>query len=115
MSLTQAMLNSMAAAVAKAFPAKIETLTLHRVVAQGGSATDYEVENCKVEEYTEMEIDAIEILRTDRRFKFPVSGLSVTPTQWSALTRADDTEWQVISATGGSGTPWHVVQGRQIG
>lgn len=122
MPITTAVLDTMAATVLAAFPAKVfATRYLARTNASAPPVA-YGPFAAKWEEFSDAIINGhgliyhdrrIQVLRSDRMVKIPRSVVTWTPTLWDEVIDVDGEAWRVIDLGGGVHTPFLIPHVRR--
>ena len=94
---------------------RAEDVDYHHRATQDATAVNHTIRNVIFGSYDALQIDAVEVLRTDQRFSVPVGAITFRPTRHDTLTRPDGTVWAVKNVSGGPGHAFWFLQGGQRG
>lgn len=111
--LSQGYLDSMAQTALAAYGTLAETVTYSAKSSPTAAIVTYTI-TMHLGQYREGEINLETILREDQRALVKTASVAFTPTPYDAFVRADAARWQVISARGGPGFPFWVLQCRRV-
>lgn len=115
MSFSQALCDRMAAIGSKMYGSLMEPCTLIHRSAPGLPQASTPGIPANFANYRARDIDGQVILSRDQQVRIATSSVPGNINQEDELQRGDNTRWKVLSATGGPGDPWWLLQCRQIG
>jgi hypothetical protein len=114
MPLSQALLDRLAQLAMQVHGGLVETITYHARATATATPVDHTVA-ALFRDYRLAALSTGDILLRDQEGRIPTARVPWVPTHDDTITRADGTLWKVLSPRGGPGSPFWILQTRQVG